>query len=54
MGKIMFVLKELISRPYIPALFGWTVKNTDTLLKINPVEFRVLSEELFRLSRVSV
>ena len=43
----MFGLKELISRPYIPALFGWTVKNTDTL-KIHPVEFRVLSEELLR------
>ena len=38
----------------MPVLLGWTVKNTDTLLKINPVEFRVLSEELFRLSRVSV
>ena len=31
----------------MPVLLGWTVKNTDTL-KIHPVEFRVLSEELLR------
>ena len=29
-------------------LLGWTVKNTVTLLKIYPVEFRVLSEALLR------
>ena len=43
----------MISRPNMLVLLGWTVKNTDTL-EIHPVEFRVLSEELFRFSRVSV
>ena len=37
----------------MPVLLGWTVKITDTL-KIHLVEFRVLSEELIRFSRVSV
>ena len=37
----------------MPVSIGWTVRNTDTLLKIYPVEFRVLSDELLRFSRVS-
>ena len=45
---------ELISRPNMPVSICWTVRNTDTLLKTHPVEFRVLSEELLRFSRVSV
>ena len=44
----MFGLQELVCRPYIPVLLGWTVKNTDTLLKIHPVVFRGLSGALLR------
>ena len=35
-------------------IFQDPIRNTDTLLKIHPVEFGVLSEELLRFSRVSV
>ena len=48
MRNYIFEFKELSSRPSIPVLLGWRVKNTDTLLKIHPVEFRVLSEALVR------
>ena len=54
MGNSLFGFQELISRPNMPVLLGWTIKNTDTLLKIHPVEFRVISEELRRFSRFSV
>ena len=53
MGNIIFGLQELISRPNIPVLLRWTVKNTDTLLKIHPVVFRGLSGAVLRFSRVS-
>ena len=38
----------------MPVLLGRTVKNTDILFKIHPVEIRALGEELLRFCRVSV
>ena len=42
MDNCIFGLQDLISRPNIPVLLSWVIKNTGTLLKIRPVEFRAL------------
>ena len=54
MGECIFGLQALVSGPYIPVLLGWTVKNTNTFLKVHPVEFRGLSGALIGFSKVRV
>ena len=53
MGKHIFGPQELVCRPYMPVFLGWTVRNTDTLLKIRPVGFRGLSGALLRFSPIT-
>ena len=53
-GNNIFGLQELVSGSDIPVLLGWTVKNTDTPLKIHRADFRGLSGILICFSRVPV
>lgn len=48
MANFIFGLQELVSRPFMPVLPGWTVKNAGTLLKTHTVVFLGLSGALLR------